>query len=151
MGDLFNMNKAVYGTHLEAHGQLIAELFTVNTGYSITGPFSAMGWVKNGQIAGQVIFNDYTKANIEIHIYAVGCISRKSIRELYSYVFKELKCSRITAKPYATNEKLLQLLERLGFVYECTQEAYYRENDKDIDAKVYKLMKYNIPKWVLNA
>jgi RimJ/RimL family protein N-acetyltransferase len=77
---------------------------------------------------------------------------KSTIKDVYRYVFEQLKCERLTAKPYCTNKKLLQLLTRLGFEYECTQERYYKEGDEVIDAEVYKLTKENIPKWVgLNA
>lgn len=133
-------------------GQLIAGYFIRNTGYPITGPYLAMGWIKNDQIVGQVIFNDYTGANIELHLHAPKILNKKTVTDVFKYVFETLKCERLTAKPYCTNKNLLQILIRLGFEYECTQERYYKNGDKVIDAVVYKLIKNNIPKWVkINA
>jgi len=146
------MYHSIYGSYNDSVGQLIAGYFVRNTGYPITGPFTAIGWIQDEKIVGQAIFNDYTGANVEIHLHLPNGISRKTIKDVYKYVFKILKCERLTAKPYCTNEKLLHLLDRLGFVYEFTQEKYYREGDKLIDAVVYKLTKNSIPKWVnLNA
>lgn len=139
---------AIYGSFEDSVGILIAGYFVRATGYPITGPYTAIGWVKNNNIVGQAIFNDYTGANVEIHLNLPKGITKSKIQEVYKYVFKSLNCERLTAKPYCTNKNLLQVLERLGFVYEYTQERYYKENNKIIDATVYKLTKENIPKWV---
>jgi len=138
----------IYGTHTDSVGYLLKGYFEQNTGYPITGPFSALGWVHEGKLVGQCVFTDFTGANIEIHLYAPRIFTRKTIKDVYDYVFNKLKCERLTAKPYCTNEKLLQLLERIGFVYECTQEKYYKEGEQVIDAKVYKLTKSTIPSWI---
>lgn len=142
----------ICGRFDDSVGQLIAGYFFRNTGYPITGPYLAMGWIKNDQIVGQVIFNDYTGANIEIHLHAPNILNKKTVKDVFKYVFETLKCERLTAKPYCTNKNLLQILTRLGFEYECTQERYYKDGDKIIDAVVYKLTKNNVPKWVnINA
>lgn len=142
----------ISGTHNDSVGMLIAGHFGRNSGVPVTGPFTAMAWIHNGEMKGQALFNDYTGANIEIHLHFPNGITRQHVRQVYDYVFNQSKCVRLTAKPYCTNEKLLQLLTRLGFVYEYTQKDYYREGEQLIDAVVYKLTKDNIPKWVkLNA
>ena len=140
---------AIYGNNDDSIGLLIAGYFNRSTGYPITGPFTAMGWVKENNIIGQAIFTDYTGANIEIHLNFPNGLTRSNIKNVYNYVFKILDCERLTAKPYCTNQKLLQLLKRLGFEYEYTQEKYYKEGNKIIDAVVYKLTKNNIPKWLV--
>ena len=146
------MTHPVYGSYDDSIGQMIAGYFVRNTGYPITGPYTAVGWIKDSQLVGQAIFNDYTGANIEIHLHFPRGLTKSNIKDVYNYVFNSLKCERLTAKPYCTNKNLLQLLSRLGFVYEYTQEKYYKEGDKIIDAVVYKLTKENIPKWVnINA
>lgn len=146
------MHHAIYGKYDDSVGLLLANHFTRNTGYPITGAFTAIGWIKDQKIVGQAIFNDFTGANLEIHLHAPNCMCKQTIRDVYKYVFNTVKCERLTAKPYCTNEKLLQLLERIGFVYEFTQEKYYKEGTNLIDARVYKLTKDTIPKWIkLNA
>jgi len=139
---------AIYGTYQDSVGLLIKGYFERATGYPVTGPFSALAWVKDGKIVGQCIFNDFTGANVEIHLQAPNCMNKKTIRDVYNYVFNICKCERLTAKPYCNNEKLLSLLERLGFVYECVLEKYYKEGDKAIDAICYKLTKDTLPKWM---
>lgn len=133
-------------------GQSLAAHFIQNTGYPITGPYMAMGWVNKIGLIGQAIFTDYTGANVEIHLYAPKCMNRQTVKSVYKYVFKDLKCVRLTAKPYSTNEFLLHLLPRLGFEYEGKQEKYYKDKEQIIDAMVFKLLENNIPKWVnINA
>lgn len=138
----------IQGLYTDSIGQLIAGWFTRETGKTVHGPYSAIGWIKDTKIVGQALFVDYTGSNIEIHLNAPRCMSRKTIKDVYSYVFKVSKCNRLTAKPYADNEKLLQLLPRLGFVYECTLSQYYGEPDAPVDAVVYKLTKENALRWI---
>lgn len=143
------MINTIFGTHTDSVGMLLAGYFVKNTGHPITGPFTAMGFVKNGDIVGQAIFNDYTGSNVEIHLYAPKCFTRSVISSVYKYVFNFLKCKRLTAKFYSDNQKILQLLERLGFKYEFTQEDYFqKENGDIIDAIIYKLKRNKVPDWV---
>lgn len=143
----------VYGRYDDSIGQMLAGHFVKNTGYPVTGPYMSMGWIKDGVLIGEAIFNDYTGSNIEIHIYGPGAMTRRALREAYNFAFNMNGCHRMTAKPFKHNKKLLQVLERIGFVYEFTQEKYYKENDGSItDALVYKLTRENIPDWIkLNA
>jgi len=147
------MIHTVYGSDKDSIGLMIAGHFIRNTGYPITPPYFAMGLIKDYKLVGQAIFNDYTGANMEIHLHAPQFITRKTIRDVYNFVFNINGCERLTAKPFKCNEKLLHILERIGFVYEFTQEKYYKEADGTIlDALVYKLTRENIPNWVkLNA
>lgn len=144
---------SVYGTDKDSIGMMIAGEFIKNTGYPITGGYSAMGFVKDNKLIGQAIFDNYTGANIDIHLYAPGCFNRQIIKSVYQYVFNFKKVERVSAKPFHTNQKLLQLLPRLGFVYEFTQERYFKEDSGDIfDAVNFKLTRNNVPDWVkLNA
>lgn len=143
------MIRTIYGSHTDSVGIMLGGYFTKNTGYPITGPFTAMGFVKNGTVIGQAIFNDFTGANIEIHLFAPNCFTKQCIKSVYKYVFDFMKCKRLTAKPSSRNEKLYRLLERLGFEYEFTQKEYYKDNDGAIlDALVYKLTRNKVPDWV---
>lgn len=143
------MIRTIYGKHTDSVGIMLGGYFTQNTGYPITGPFSAMGFVRQGDLLGQAIFNDYTGSNIEIHLFAPKCFTRPIITSVYKYVFDFMKCKRLTAKPSTRNENLYQLLERIGFEYEFTQKDYYKDTDGAIlDAIVYKLTRDKVPDWV---
>lgn len=143
------MIHTVYGNYEDSIGMMLAGHFVKKTGYPITGPYLAMGWIQDGKLIGLAIFNDYTGSNMEIHIHGPGAMTRRSLREAYNFVFNINGCHRLTAKVYTHNQKLLQVLERIGFVYEFTQEKYYKENDGTItDAAVYKLTRENVPEWI---
>lgn len=142
------MVHVISGTSQDSVGQLIAGYFSRNSDSPVTGAYTAIGWVDDGKLVGQALFNDYTGANLEIHLHYPKGISRKTVKHVYEYVFKQLKCKRLTAKPLCTNEKLLRVLERLGFVYEFTQKDYAIENGEAVDVHVYKLTPDTVPKWV---
>ena len=138
----------IFGVHTDSVGVMLGELYIKNTGYPVSGAFSAMGVIRDNKIIGQILFQNYTGANVDMHLYTPGCFSKNIINLVYSYMFNELSCKRVTAKVLPTNEKLLQLLPRLGFVYEYTQEQYYNIDGDIYDVLNYKLTKNNIPKWV---
>lgn len=145
------MIHTITGTHEDSIGQMIAGWFNQNSDSTIQPPYSAMAWRKdntNSILDGECVFTDYTGSNIEIHLYAPMCMNRKTIKDVYNYVFKQLKCNRLTAKPYYTNEKLLRLLPRLGFEYEGKLKDYYGPAEKPIDALIYKLTKNNASRWI---
>lgn len=138
----------IAGTHESSTGMMIVGYYFKHTGFRIDPPYSAIGWTKDGQMLGQVVFRDYTGANIEIHIHAPKCMNRKTIKQVFRYAFEFCKCSRITAKICGNNEKFSQLLDRLGFTYECTQQGYYGTAQEPIDAIIYKLTKENALRWL---
>lgn len=142
------MMTTISGTHETSIGQYIAGYWQRNADSYLGTPYSAMGWIKNGKLVAQAIFLDYTGSNIEIHVHAPCCISRRTIKDVYTYVFKQLKCNRLTAKLKEDNKNLLELISRLGFRYEFSQEAYYGTPDKPIDALVFKLRKLDALKWL---
>lgn len=143
------MIHCIYGTDKDSVGMMIAGQFVRNTGYPVNSGYCAIGFVKDNQLIGQAILDNYTGANVDIHIYMPGCFTKKVIESVYKYMFDYMKVERVTAKPYTTNEKLLQLLPRLGFEYEFTQERYFKEDSGEIfDAANFKLTKDNIPKWI---
>lgn len=142
---------SIYGTYEDSVGQLIAGYFSRAVDRKVIPPYSAIGWVENKDspiIVGQAVFVDYTGSNIEVHLNIPGKFSRRVIRNVYGYAFKQLKCNRLTAKVALHNQNLLQLLPRLGFEYECLMQAYYGEPEAPVDALVYKLTKNNALKWL---
>ena len=143
--------RCIYGDHSDSIGLMIAGYFNKNTGFPVTGPFAALAWLKDNKMVAEAILNDYTGANIEIHLHSPKVFNKQIILDIYKQVFVINKCIRLTAKPFPDNERLSRLLPRLGFQYEFTQEKYYLHGDKYIDAKVYKLAKENVPKWVIKS
>lgn len=138
----------IQGTYEDSVGQYIAGYFQRAVDRKVIPPYSAIGWIEKDKLVGQSVFVDYTGSNIEIHLNTPGVFNRRIIRDVYGYVFKQLKCNRLTAKVATNNEKLLQLLPRLDFEYECLIEQYYGEWDSPVDAAQYKLTKNNALKWL---
>jgi len=84
---------------------------------------------------GKYIANEYVK-------------NRKTINDVYTYVFRQLKCNRLTAKLDTSDDKLSLLLPRMGFEYKYTDEGYYGTPGNPVDAKVYILTNKNAQKWI---
>lgn len=138
------------GSYKDQPGQYLGSLYEHATTKPLLVPYTIMGWMKDNQVPINhfAVFVDYTGSNLEIHLHMPNLITKQMIKEVYTYVFKQLKCSRLTAKPYSTNEKLLRLLPRLGFCYECTLENFYGEPGAPVDALVYKLTPDNASRWI---
>jgi RimJ/RimL family protein N-acetyltransferase len=120
-------------------GRRIAKWFESQSGYTVNSPYSCIGINEGKELIGVLIFVDYTGSNIELHAFLhPGCITRKLIKYVARYVFVELGCNVLRAKPHHKNEIVIDLLGRLGFEYEATLERYYSDTDH---AVVFKLKK----------
>lgn len=136
------------GTSLDEIGCSLANWFIRESGNNILPPFSAMGFMtKDGDIKGVAVFNDFNSSNVEIHLHAPKCICKQTYKAVLKYVFNELKCNRLTAKPYRSNKRLLRLLPRLGFEYECILHQYYGAKPQE-DAIVHKITPKNASFWI---
>ena len=139
---------ALFGNSLDEIGIGLGEWFRKQTTYKFNPPFAAIGFLdSNGNIQGVAIFNDFNDSNIDVHIYVPKCLTRANIKLVYNYVFNQLKCNRLTAKPYRSNKVLLRLLPRMGFQYEAVLKQYYGKNRSD-DAIIYRLTRDSALKWV---
>src|SRR5689334_22746584 len=59
-------------------------------------PYHALGVMKDGKLAGAVIFNDYDARNVEMTVYGPNAFTRGTAREIFGYAFNELDCLRIS-------------------------------------------------------
>ncbi len=91
----------------------------------------------NGGVCGAVVFNDYAQGNVEMTGVGMGCWTPKVIRALARYVFKQLDCTRVTARTAVSNHKARAALRAIGFV----QEGRMREWFKNEDAILYGLLR----------
>ncbi len=140
------------GSYLDEVGDRLSKEFEYRAKTALYGPYSALGWEYNSTLQGIAVFVEYTGSNVDVHLQNNNSLlNRTQILHVYKYVFQQLKCNRLTAKPYSTNEKLLQLLPRMGFVYECTMKAYYGSIDDPIDAVQYYLPRHVALEWIKNA
>lgn len=140
------MNTVMVGTSDDSLGQYIKTHMLMYGGSDVLPPFTAIGWARDGKLAGEAVFNNYTGSNIDIHLRAK--FTRQKISDVYKYVFVQLKCNRLTAMIPVTNEKMSHLTRRLGFEYECTLRDYQGTPDEPIDVEVYRLSKFVAMKWI---
>jgi len=140
----------ITGNSLDKVGKYLGLWFNNNSEYYFNAPYSALGFLNDeGNIKGVAIFNDYTGSNIEVHFHGKDCFNKHSLNRIATYVFDELKCNRLTAKPYSTNIELINYLIRLGFKEEAQLKYYYGLNEHAI---VYTMTKNEANKWIkLNA
>lgn len=137
----------ISGTDKDTVGLFIGGWFSNKTNNVLAPPYSAIAWLEDNQIALAAVFNDYTNYNIQAHLYGPKKLTKVCLKNIYNYVFKELKCKRLTAQPKRNNKKLLQLLPRIGFKYEATLKNYYGPFRSD-DAIVLVLTEETAVKWL---
>lgn len=140
--------RVITGSCYDENGYILGEEYTKQTGFILSGSYSAIGWVKDTKIVGIAIFDNYTGVNIDLHIWGPGAITKSAIKQVYDYAFKQLKCIRLTGRIYKTNKNLLQLMHRTGFVYECTLQNYAGSPDEPIDVEIYKISRNQAFKWI---
>lgn len=100
-------------------------------GLQCVPPYYAIGFVnERGEMQGAVVFYGHTGEDIEITI--VGLWSRQMFRIIADYVFKELKCQRMTARTRPTNKKVIRVMEAAGFHREGLARKYYPGGDDAI-------------------
>lgn len=120
--------------------EIIANYVSAGLGRKIHPPFTAMGWVAirdgNWRLMSGAVFNDYHGATIEMSYY--GKVTRQTCRDIYDYVFNQLKCFRLTARTKYSNVMVRQMLPKHGWVYEGTLKRFYG-SAKSHGALIYRL------------
>lgn len=81
-------------------------------------PFTAIGVERDGEIVGALVFNVFTGPDIEVTLVGDRIWTRAIIRAASHYVFRQLKCVRLTVTIQAANDWHERIAERLGFVRE---------------------------------
>jgi RimJ/RimL family protein N-acetyltransferase len=75
---------------------------------------------EEGDLVAGVLYEDWNGVNINEHIAAEGnWASKKFLWVMFHYPFCQLKVKRITAPVCSTNEKVIKLVEHMGFTLEC--------------------------------
>lgn len=81
-----------------------------------TSPFQIFGALRDGKLAGVVMFVNYRRQSIEFHLAgSPGWMSRKDVKYLFSYAFGLNGCLRVWCLIKRKNKKARQGAERLGF------------------------------------
>lgn len=101
------------------------------------GSMSAIGRVKDGQIVGAVLYENFNGTNVVCHIAGEGrWLNRRLLSIIFDYPFKQLKAKRITVVVAQSNAASRRLVEHLGFEL----EAILHDAHPDGDLRVYKMM-----------
>jgi RimJ/RimL family protein N-acetyltransferase len=84
--------------------------------------FTAIGWERRGELVAGVVYDGYTRINIDMHVAAEGVrwLTREFLGEAFRYPFVQLSVRRVTGKVPATNAAARRFDEHLGFTYEGT-------------------------------
>lgn len=129
-----------FGTSETQVGQAIARWHRQNhAGSMFAAPFGAMAWTGGTeQLTASAVFCNFTGPNIDIHLV----IKRPSVRikrDIYKYVFDDLKCHRLTGVIPLSNVRILRLVKGLGFHLEGGMPYFFgpREEDEGIVFGLY--------------
>ena len=99
--------------------------------------------LKDGKMAGAVVFNNYhvlhkgSWCEISVAIDDAECVSRRGLRKIFEYPFKQLGVSRLQAVTAVTNLRCKAFIERLGFKLEGLAR---KAHDGETDQAVYSMM-----------
>jgi RimJ/RimL family protein N-acetyltransferase len=89
-------------------------------------------WSDTGDLLGVVLFNHFCGTNIELSIWTASpkWCSRRFLHTCFNYVFNRCGCRRCSILVRTTNNKMLDLAERLGFQREgLVREAFEDGSD----------------------
>lgn len=112
---------------LFGHDETVAEWVGQKIGKPFQPPYSAFGIVQSGRLVGGAVFNSHTGDSIEISLAGRPTISKPFWRAVFSYVFDQLKCVRLSIhtsnrKP---NKRLRKMANDFGFVFEGIERKKY--------------------------
>jgi len=82
--------------------------------------FVALGWAnRDGRLIAGVVFNTFTRTNIDMHIAGVGAwCDPEFFGECFRYPFEQLQVQRVTSRTPADNPAALRFVKAIGFVQE---------------------------------
>jgi RimJ/RimL family protein N-acetyltransferase len=131
------------------HDQSVSEWATRQLGNRNIPP-GCIAWGvidKTGTLTGALLFHSfYRHGNMEIAM--VGDVVRKDLlRQGARYVFKQLGCTRVTARTARRNKGYCRMLRRAGFVFEGTNKRWYGPTRED-DALVFALFPDRAKRWL---
>jgi RimJ/RimL family protein N-acetyltransferase len=114
---------------LVKHDAAVAQVVGAGLGTVIIPPYVAFGILKDGQIVGGYVLNDYNGANIELTAYTPQLMRLGHLRLLAQFIFGHLRCRRISAHAHRKNKLSIKTLEKAGFRYEATRRGFYPQGD----------------------
>jgi hypothetical protein len=79
-------------------------------------PFHMMASVVDDRLMGAVLVTNYRRQSVECHLAGEpGWVTRKDLRDLFSYPFVTLGCSRLWCVVARNNKRARKFTERCGF------------------------------------
>lgn len=90
------------------------------------GACTALGWERDGELIGGVVYDGYYGPNVFAHIAGkpgTRWLSRRFLHAMFYYPFIQLGVDRITGPVPSTNLRAMRLDTHLGFVLEATLQG----------------------------
>lgn len=106
--------------------------------------YEAIGLEENGKLIAAVVFDNYNKISIHMHVAAVAgarWLTREYLRYCFQYPFIELNVKRITGMVCSSNVRARRFCEHLGFFLEAT----LKHASPTGDLCVYRMLKQDAP------
>ena len=113
----------------------VARFVGERCGTIIHPPFTAMGILENGEVIAGVVFNGFTRHDIEVTV-AGGPFSRGFIRAVGRYVFEQCGVLRISITTEQQN--VIDIAQRLGAQTEGRKRNHF---GKDRDGIVLGILR----------
>ncbi len=126
----------------------VARVVGEGLGVVIHPPFVAIGVVDDrNRLMGGMVFNNYTKASVEITVYGPRCMKRGVIRAAMHYAFIQLGVLNLRARTKRSNARMRKILPKLGYRFEATLDQYYGPSRAN-DALLFRIARPQADKWL---
>ena len=111
--------------------------------------FSYIGFIEDNKILGGFLFTDFDGHNIYVHLALESprLFSRKHIRYVFDYGFRQINCGRMTAvcrNGFKRNERILS---GTGWTKEGVIRQVMKIDNEFVDAAVFGMLKEEC-KWI---
>lgn len=108
------------------------------TTHTLKGP--CIGFGDDKRILAAIVFTDYTGRSIQCSLAAdsPAWCSRRTLREIFTYVFNTCGCIRFTVLVASDNHRSLSLIRRLGFREEGSMRNHY---DDGVHLMIFGMLK----------
>lgn len=86
---------------------------------------AAIGIVRDRQLVGAAIFQNFSGHNVELSYYGPQTFSAGIARALARYTMERFNVYRLTMRTNRRNTSILKMFHRFGFKYEGIQRQFY--------------------------
>jgi RimJ/RimL family protein N-acetyltransferase len=101
----------------------------------------AIGIVRNNNLTGSAIFQNYSGHNVELSYYGTHTFSAGIARSIAQFIIERFNVDRLTMRTNRNNKSILKIFSRFGFKFEGIQHRYYGPFG---DAAVFVLFREDI-------